>query len=60
MPLRLSHDAYRVGWIYPLEVEQIAALEMRAFHLMNTRTVRYGARIYHMPFNLFREMSAKI
>ncbi|KAJ5670605.1 uncharacterized protein N7477_005968 [Penicillium maclennaniae] len=28
MPLRLSHDAYRVGWICPLEVEQIAALEM--------------------------------
>ncbi|KAJ5166392.1 uncharacterized protein N7482_005173 [Penicillium canariense] len=25
---RLSHDAYRVGWICPLEVEQIAAMEM--------------------------------
>jgi nucleoside phosphorylase len=28
MPVRLSHDAYRVGWICPLEVEQIAAMEM--------------------------------
>ncbi|KAJ5491643.1 Disease resistance protein [Penicillium diatomitis] len=29
MPLRpLSRDAYRVGWICPLEVEQIAAMEM--------------------------------
>ncbi|KAH7118698.1 hypothetical protein B0J13DRAFT_196969 [Dactylonectria estremocensis] len=29
MPLRrLNHDAYRVGWICPLEVEQIAAMEM--------------------------------
>lgn len=29
MPLkRLSHDAYRVAWICPLEVEQIAAMEM--------------------------------
>ncbi|KAJ5987509.1 hypothetical protein N7451_011874 [Penicillium sp. IBT 35674x] len=25
---KLSHDAYRVGWICPLEVEQIAAMEM--------------------------------
>lgn len=25
---RLSHDDYRVGWICPLEVEQIAAMEM--------------------------------
>src|SRR5262245_45453892 len=25
---RLNHDAYRVGWICPLEVEQIAAMEM--------------------------------
>jgi nucleoside phosphorylase len=29
MPLkRLSRDSYRVGWICPLEVEQIAAMEM--------------------------------
>ncbi|KAH8652837.1 hypothetical protein BGZ61DRAFT_511124 [Ilyonectria robusta] len=29
MPQRsLNHDAYRVGWICPLEVEQIAAMEM--------------------------------
>lgn len=28
MRRRLSHDAYRVGWICPLEVEQIAAMEM--------------------------------
>jgi nucleoside phosphorylase len=29
MPLRrLNHDAYRVGWICPLEVEQIAAMAM--------------------------------
>lgn len=27
-PRRLSHDAYRVGWICPLEVEQLAAMEM--------------------------------
>lgn len=27
-PKKLSHDAYRVGWICPLEVEQIAAMEM--------------------------------
>lgn len=27
-PKRLSHDAYKVGWICPLEVEQIAAMEM--------------------------------
>ncbi|KAH7160579.1 hypothetical protein B0J13DRAFT_519978 [Dactylonectria estremocensis] len=27
-PRRLNHDAYRVGWICPLEVEQIAAMEM--------------------------------
>lgn len=25
---RLDHDAYRVGWICPLEVDQIAAIEM--------------------------------
>ncbi|KAK9850852.1 hypothetical protein MYU51_011447 [Penicillium brevicompactum] len=25
---QLSHDSYRVGWICPLEVEQIAAMEM--------------------------------
>ncbi|KAJ5631551.1 uncharacterized protein N7484_011651 [Penicillium longicatenatum] len=28
MPQRLRHDAYRVGWICPLEVEQIAAMQM--------------------------------
>ncbi|KAJ5116730.1 hypothetical protein N7456_001078 [Penicillium angulare] len=29
MPLKkLSRDAYRVGWICPLEVEQVAAMEM--------------------------------
>lgn len=27
-PKSLSHDAYRVGWICPLEVEQIAAMDM--------------------------------
>src|SRR4051812_10971645 len=27
-PKRLRHDSYRVGWICPLEVEQIAAIEM--------------------------------
>ncbi|KAH8652836.1 hypothetical protein BGZ61DRAFT_216299 [Ilyonectria robusta] len=27
-PRRVNHDAYRVGWICPLEVEQIAAMEM--------------------------------
>ena len=27
-PKRLSRDSYRVGWICPLEVEQIAAMEM--------------------------------
>lgn len=27
-PKRLSHNAYKVGWICPLEVEQIAAMEM--------------------------------
>jgi nucleoside phosphorylase len=28
MPKKLSHEDYTVGWICPLEVEQIAALEM--------------------------------
>ncbi|KAJ3453415.1 hypothetical protein MRS44_017662 [Fusarium solani] len=28
MSKKLSHDDYKVGWICPLEVEQIAALEM--------------------------------
>jgi len=28
MSKKLTHDDYTVGWIYPLEVEQIAALEM--------------------------------
>jgi nucleoside phosphorylase len=28
MQPRLNHDAYRVGWICPLEVEQVAAMEM--------------------------------
>lgn len=27
-PKKLSRDDYRVGWICPLEVEQIAAMEM--------------------------------
>ncbi|KAJ5082083.1 Ankyrin repeat protein [Penicillium argentinense] len=28
MPLRLNHNAYEVAWICPMEVEQIAAMEM--------------------------------
>jgi hypothetical protein len=28
MPKKLSHEDYTVGWICPLEVEQIAAMEM--------------------------------
>lgn len=27
-PKRLTSDSYRVGWICPSEIEQIAALEM--------------------------------
>ncbi|KAL4787743.1 hypothetical protein BJX76DRAFT_354003 [Aspergillus varians] len=49
MPLkRLSHDAYRVAWICPLEVEQIAAMEMLDREHQPLPQLRGDTNIYNL------------
>ncbi|GJC90287.1 hypothetical protein ColLi_13125 [Colletotrichum liriopes] len=48
MPKTLEHEAYTVGWICPLEVEQIAAMQM----LDEKHGVLTQSRADHNVYNL--------
>ena len=47
-PRKLTHDAYRVGWICPLEVEQIAAMEMLDEKHERLTQLRGDTNIYNL------------
>lgn len=47
-PKKLSHDDYTVGWICPLEVEQIAALEMLDDEHQSLPQLRSDTNIYNL------------
>ncbi|KAJ5532275.1 hypothetical protein N7494_008827 [Penicillium frequentans] len=48
MPLRLNRDAYRVGWICPMEVEHTAAVEMLDEQHDRLPVPRGDAHVYNL------------